>query len=59
MKQRYYAANDGKALLHVVTVLGKDRIEISVGNSKLDWHSIVLDVEQTKAFKQFMRENDI
>lgn len=59
MKQRYYAANAGKALLHVVTTLGRDSIEISVGNSKLDWHSIKLDVEQSKAFKKFMKENDI
>lgn len=59
MKQKYYAANDSKALLQVTTVLGKNDITISVGNSKLDWHSIVLNEEQSIGFKKFMRENDV
>ena len=59
MHKRYYAANDGKALLQVTTVLGKNEITISVGNSKLDWHSIILNEEQSIGFKKFMRENDV
>lgn len=59
MKQRFYAANDGKALLQVITTLGEQRIQISVGNNKLDWHTIILNTEQTEAFKIFMRENDV
>jgi hypothetical protein len=59
MHKRYYAANDGKALLQVTTELGKNNIQISVGNSNLDWHSIILNEEQSIGFKKFMRENDI
>ncbi len=59
MKKRYYAANDGKAMVQVTTELGKNAITISVGNSKLDWHSIELNEEQSEGFKKFMRENDI
>lgn len=58
MKKKYYAS-DGKAILQVVTELGKNCVQISVGNSKLDWHTISLDEEDSKAFKQFMRENDV
>lgn len=59
MKKRYYAAQDGKAMVQVTTVLGKQAVTISVGNSKLDWHSIILNEEQSEGFKKFMRENDI
>lgn len=59
MKRRYYAANDGKAILQVITELGFDHITISVGNSQLDWKSIDLNEDQAKAFKLFMRENDV
>lgn len=59
MKQRYYAANDGKAIVQVTTELGRNNIQISVGNNKLDWHTISLNEEQSEGFKQFMRENDI
>lgn len=59
MKRRYYAANDGKAILQVITELGADHITISVGNSQLDWKSIDLNEDQAKAFKLFMRENDV
>lgn len=59
MKQKYYASNDGENILQVITTLGQNRIMISVGNSKLDWKQIVLNEDQTKGFKQFMRENDV
>lgn len=59
MKQKYYAANDGEAILQVITTLDENRIIISVGNNQLDWKQIVLNEEQTKGFKQFMRDNDI
>ncbi len=59
MHKRYYAAQDGKAIVQVTTELGKNNIQISVGNSKLDWHSIVLNEEQSIGFKKFMRENDV
>lgn len=59
MKKKFYAANDGTFLLQVITELGKNSISISVGNKNLDWHSIILNEEQSKGFKQFMRENDI
>ena len=59
MIKRFYAANDGKAILQVSTELGKNNIQISVGNDKLDWFTIKLDKKQSVAFKQFMRKNDI
>ena len=59
MIKRFYAANDGKAILQVSTELGKDNIQVSVGNNILDWFTIKLDKKQSAAFKQFMRENDI
>lgn len=59
MKRKFYAANDGKAIIQVLTELGRDNIQISVGNSKLDWYQITLDDKQSRAFKQFMRENDV
>lgn len=59
MKKRYYAANDCKALLQVTIELGKNNIQISVGNSNLDWHSIILNEEQSEGFKKFMMENDV
>jgi hypothetical protein len=34
MKQNYYAANDGEAVLQVISNLGENRMRISVGNSR-------------------------
>lgn len=59
MKKRFYKANDGGALLLVTTELGKDKITIGVADNQLNWQDISLNEEQSKAFKQFMRENDI
>ena len=59
MKNKFYASKPLETILKVTTELGKDYIQIGVCNSKLEWHSITLDVEQSKAFKRFMRENDV
>lgn len=59
MKQRYYAANEGEALLKLTTTLGKDFITIEVADKNLNWNRIVLNEKQSKGFKDFMRENDI
>lgn len=59
MKKRFYKAADGKALLMVTTELGKNNITIGVADNQLNWQDISLNEEQSKAFKQFMKENDI
>jgi hypothetical protein len=59
MKNKFYAANDGKGLVSVTTELGKDRIVISVADKDLNWNSVVLNEEQSRGFKQFMRENNL
>lgn len=59
MKKRFYRANDNGQLLQVTTELGKDNIIISIADKELNWIAIKLNEEQSKAFKDFMRENDI
>jgi hypothetical protein len=59
MKARFYKANDHGKLLQVTTELGKDNITISVADKQLNWNEISLNDEQSKAFKDFMRENNI
>lgn len=59
MKCRYYVSQEGIAILEIVTELGTNELTISVGNNRLDWHSIKLSSGQSEAFKQFMRENDV
>lgn len=59
MKKRFYQANDKGQLLQVITELGKDKIEVAIADKLLNWSVIELNEEQSKGFKQFMRENDI
>lgn len=57
MIAKFYRANASKALLQVTTVLGKDSITIGVADKELNWQSIILNEEQSKAFKQFMKDH--
>ncbi len=59
MKQRYYAANNGKALLQIITELGKADLTIAVADNKLNWKTIYLSKEQTKGLLIFLNENVI
>lgn len=59
MKSRFYKANDHGKLLQVTTELGKDNVMIGIADKELNWNDIQLNEEQSKAFKDFMRENDI
>lgn len=60
MKQRFYKANDHGKLLQVITELGRNNIQIAIADKNLNWtETISLNEEQSKAFKQFMRETDI
>ena len=59
MHKRYYAAQSSKAIIQVQTELGKNELQISVGNSKLDWHEIALTVDQTKALMKWLAENNV
>ncbi len=57
MKAKFYRANSSKAILQVTTVLGQDSITIGVADKELNWQSIILDEEASKAFKQFMKDH--
>lgn len=59
MKKRFYAAKDEIGLVSVTTELDKDNIVISVADNKLNWNSVNLNEEQSKGFKQFMREKEM
>lgn len=59
MKARFYKANDHGTLLQVITELGRNNIKIAIADKNLNWtETISLNEEQSKAFKDFMREND-
>ena len=57
MKQQYFAANSGKALLHIVTQLGKADLTIAVADNELNWKSIHLDKDMTEGLLKFLNEN--
>lgn len=58
MKQRYYAA-DAEHIIQIVTELGKNELQISVGNNKLDWHEIKLSNEKVKELLKFLKDNNV
>ncbi len=57
MKAKFYKANARGALLQVTTELCGDSITISVADKELNWQSIILNEEQSRAFKQFMKDH--
>ena len=59
MKGRYYAAETKTAIIQMITELGTNNLQISVGNNKLDWYQINLDVEQTKGLIKFLKDNNV
>lgn len=59
MKQRYYAANNGKAILQIITTLGQNDLQISVGNNKLDWYQIELNSDQVSGLVLWLRNNNV
>jgi hypothetical protein len=59
MHKRYYAAQSNKAIIQVITELGKNSIQISVGNSKLNWYQIDLDDDQTRGLLKFLKDNKV
>lgn len=59
MRVKFYKAIEGTLGLQVITELGKNNISISISDKELNYKTITLNEEQSKEFKQFMRENDI
>ncbi len=57
MKQTYYKANSGKALLQIITELGKGDLTIAVADNELNWKTIYLNAEQTEGLLNFLNEN--
>lgn len=57
MKQRYYSANVGKALLQVTSQSGDDDLTIAISDRFMNWKSVYLNAEQTKGLIKFLNEN--
>lgn len=57
MAAKFYAAQDGKAMIQVVIVRGKKEIKINVENNNV-WHEILLDAERAAGLRKFLEENN-
>lgn len=57
MKQTYYRANSGEALLQIITELGKGDLTIAVADKELNWKTIYLDADSTEGLLKFLNEN--
>lgn len=57
MKVIHYQAETNKAMLQLMTKLGKANLKISVSDDKLNWNEINLDIKQTKELLNFLNNN--